>query len=72
MIEKDIRGEICHAIRQYVKANSRYMEDYDKNKEFSYIKYWNINNLHGQAMLQKLPVNNFKWVEDISEFDKGL
>ena len=47
MIEKGTRKEICHAIRQYVKANSQYMEDYDKNKEFSYIKYWDINNLHG-------------------------
>ena len=23
MVEKDIRGEICHAIHQYVKANNK-------------------------------------------------
>ena len=45
------------------------MKDYDKNKESSYHKYWDVNNLYGCAMSQKLSVNDFKWVEDISEFD---
>ena len=31
------------------------MKDYEKNKESSYFKYWDVNNLHVQAMLQKLP-----------------
>ena len=37
MIEKVIRGGICHAIYRYRKANNKYMKDYDKNKESSYI-----------------------------------
>ena len=40
MIEKGIRGGISHAIHQYVKANNKYIKDYDKNKESSYLKYW--------------------------------
>ena len=32
MAEKGIRSEICHAIFQYVKANSKYIKDYNKNK----------------------------------------
>ena len=33
MVEKGIRGGICHTIHQYTKANNKYMKDYDKNKE---------------------------------------
>ena len=33
MVEKGIRGGICHSIYRYAKANSKYMKDYDKNKE---------------------------------------
>ena len=29
------------------------MKDYDKNKKSSYMKYWDLNNLCGQAMSQK-------------------
>ena len=37
-IEKGIRGEICHSVYRYVKANKKYMKDYDKNKELSYLE----------------------------------
>ena len=33
MVEKDIRGDICHSFCQYAKANNKYMKDCDKNKE---------------------------------------
>ena len=32
MVEKSVRGEICHAVHQYVKANNKYMKYYNKNK----------------------------------------
>ena len=35
------------------------MDDYDKNKESSYVQYWDANNLYGGSMLQKLLVNSF-------------
>ena len=44
IVEKIIRAGICHAIHRYVKAYNRYMKDYDKNKEQSYLKHWNVNN----------------------------
>ena len=74
MVEKgiSIRGAICHTIHQYVKANNKCMKDYDKNKESSYFKYQNVNNLYEWAMSQKLPVNNFKWIEDVSKFNKDF
>ena len=37
MIEKEIRGGITHAIHRYEKANNKYMKNYDKNKESSYM-----------------------------------
>ena len=49
MVEKGIRGGICHTIYQYAKAYNKYMKDYDENKESSYLKYWDANNLYGVA-----------------------
>ena len=64
MVEEGIRGGICHSVHRHAKANNKYMENYDENKESSYIQYLDANNLYGRAMSQKLPVNGFKWVED--------
>ena len=48
------------------------MKDYDKNKESSHLKYWEVNNLYEWAVSQKFPVNGFKWVENTSQFDKDI
>ena len=48
------------------------MKNYDKNKELSYFKYWDINNLYGWAMSQMLLVNGFKWVEETSPFNEDF
>ena len=72
MVEKGIRGGICHSIYQYTKANNKYMKYYDKNKESSYIQNWNVNNLYGWKMMQKLPVNNFEWIKDTSQFNEDF
>ena len=70
MVEKDIRGEISHSIYQHSKANKKHMKDYDKHKEWSHLKYCAVNNLYDWAMSQKLPVNNFDWIEDTSQFNE--
>ena len=72
MLEKSIRRGICRSICQYAKANNKYMEDYDKTKESSYLKYWHVNNLHGWAMSQKLPVNDFELIENTSQFNEDF
>ena len=51
MVEKGIRGGICHTTLRYGKANNKYMKDYNKYKDSSYLKYWDVNNLYSQAML---------------------
>ena len=61
MVGKCIRGRICHSIYRYAKPYNKYMKDYDKEKESSYIQYCDVNTLYGWVMSQKLPVNNFEW-----------
>ena len=73
MVEKGIRGGICQAIYKYAKVNNKYMgKEYDENIESSYLAYLDANNLYAQAMSQKLPVGGFKWVEDLSKFNKSF
>ena len=38
-----------------------------KNKESLSLKYWDVNNLYGWSVSQKLPVSDFKWVEVASQ-----
>ena len=64
MVDEGIRGGIRHSIHRNARVNNKYMENYDGNKESSYIQYLDANNLYGQAMSQKLPVNDFKWVNN--------
>ena len=45
IVEEGIRGGMCYSIYRYAKANKQYMKEYNKNKESSYIPYWDANNL---------------------------
>ena len=66
-MKKELEGEwMYHSTTRYKKTNNKYMKDYDKNKWSSYLKCWNVNNLHGWEVSQKLPTNDFKWVEYFS------
>ena len=47
MVEKSIRGVICHAIHQYAITSNKYMKNYSKNKESLYLTYLDANNLCG-------------------------
>ena len=47
-------------------------KNYDENKESSYLKYGDANNLYGWAMSQKVLVDSFKWVENTSQINKDF
>ena len=45
IVEEGIRGGICHSIHRYAEANNKYMKNYNKDEESSYIQYLDANNL---------------------------
>ena len=47
MFEEGIRGGMCQATCRYTKANNKYMKNYGKNKESSFVEYVHANNLYG-------------------------
>ena len=71
--EKGIRRGICKKVHSYYAvANNKYMKNYDKNKESSSLMYLDANNLYGFAMSKKLPVDGFKWVDELSIFTEDF
>ena len=76
MVKKGIRGGICQAVYRYAKANNKYMNDFNKDIEPSYLEYlyvW-IYNFYGWTMSQKLSVDGFEWVkkDDLSKFNESF
>ena len=43
------------------------MKNYDKN-----IKYWDVNNFYGWAILQMFPAGDSKSVEETSQFNEDF
>ena len=72
MVEKAIRSRIDHAIHRYGKANNKYLKYYDKNNKSSNLNYWDVNNLSRWAVLQNLPVSDFKRVKNASQFNEDF
>ena len=60
---KGITKGICHCNYRYANAKNKYMKDYDKSKESSYLEYLNVNNFSGWVVLQKIPVDNLDSME---------
>ncbi|CAP20447.2 Protein CBG23644 [Caenorhabditis briggsae] len=62
LIEKGIRGGMCNAMLRYSKANNKYMPNYNPEEESKYLLYLDANNLYGWAMSQKLPYDEFEFI----------
>ena len=63
---------MCQAIHKYVKANNKYMKNYNENAPSSYLQYLDANNLYGWAMCKKLPVDGFKRIDNLSIFTEDF
>ena len=63
---------MCQVTCKYAKANNKYMKNYDKNKESSFLIYVDVNNMYGWTMTKKLQVDSSKWVDDVSMFTEGF
>ena len=64
MVETGLRGGVSYIANRYSKPNNKYLSDYDKNKDSSYLMYLDANNLYGWAMSQPLPTGRFKWLKE--------
>ena len=49
-IEKGLREGISYIAKRYARANNNYMNDYDPEKESTFITYLDMNNLYGWVM----------------------
>ena len=47
-------------------------KNYDKRQIVSCLMYLDANSLYGWVMSQKLPINGFKWIKDLSKSNKSL
>ena len=72
MVEKGIRGGICHAIHRYAKANNKYVVNYNKDEEESFLEYLHAKHLYGLAMSEPLPVNGFDLIKDLPKIDEDF
>ena len=72
MVEKGTRSGICHKIFGYTKAINKYMNDSNKDEEESFLEYLDANNLYGWEISQPLPVEGFKFVNNMSKIDEDF
>ena len=63
-IEKGMRGGISIITHRYAKANNKHLSEHDPDKPIFYIVYLDANNLYGYAMIQPLPIGDFKWMTE--------
>ena len=59
MVEKGIRGGICHAIYRYAKANNKYVKNYNKYKEESFFSIFRCKQFIWLGNVSKIACKRF-------------
>ena len=59
-------------MKKELGGNDKYIKNYAKSKESSYLMYLDANNLYGWAMSQKLPAGGFKCNKNTHKFDEDF
>ena len=62
--ENQIRGGVLTAFHRFAKANNKFMKDYDEKQPSNFLMHFDANSLYPTAMLEPLPVGNFKWMNE--------
>lgn len=65
MLERGIRGGLAQVSLRHAQANNKYMASYNEKMPSTYLIYLDCVNLYGFAMMQKLPMKNFKFLDEI-------
>ena len=45
------------------------MNNYDPEKQSTFVSYLDMNNLYDWAMSEYLPYEGFKWIKNVDKFD---
>ena len=72
MVEKGIKGGICHAMHRYAKPNNKYMKHYNKDEEESFLEYLDASKLYLWAMSEPLPVDVFDRIKGLSKINEDF
>jgi len=64
MVENALRWGIATISNRHTSANNPLLDDYDDQLPTSYITYLDANNLYGAAVVEPLPVGNFRFLDD--------
>ena len=60
--EQHIRGGLVNVAKRYVKANNKYLPDYNPSKPSSFIEYVDANALYSFVMEEMLPLDGGSYV----------
>ena len=75
MIERGIKGGMCHSTHIYAETNNKIYEKNDKNIISLYLEYLDVNNLYGCGMskIEEMRKTLSKFKEDfIKNFDEKI